>query len=265
MTMLSKAAYGFHNLENIAEGETIIHRLNPLTKTITTFLYVVIVVSFDRYSISGLLPFVFYPMVFMTLGEIPIKPLLSRLAIALPFCTFAGVANVIFDQETMLTLLNFKVSYGLVSLVSITLKAGLTVMAVLILIATTKMPVISRQLIRLKVPTIFVLLISMIYRYISVALEETINMYTAYSLRSPHGKGIKIKDMGSFVGQLLLRSFDRGERVYFAMKCRGFSGDYKYIPTPKPPLGECVYIKVFTANAIILRVFNIIDLIGSLF
>jgi len=264
MTMLTKATYGFHSLENLAEGETVIHRLNPLTKTITTFFYVVIVVSFDRYSISGLLPYVFYPVVFMALGEIPIKPLLSRLAIALPFCMFAGIANVIFDQETMLTLLNFKISYGLASLVSLTLKVGLTVMAVLILIATTKMPVISRQLIRLKVPAIFVLLISMIYRYISVALEETINMYIAYSLRSPGSKGIKIKDMGSFVGQLLLRSFDRGERVYFAMKCRGFSGDYRYVPTPKIPALEWVYIIMFVAAAVILRIVNVPDLIGSI-
>lgn len=264
MTMLSKATYGFHSLENMAEGKTIIHHLNPLTKTITTFLYVVIVVSFDRYSISGLLPYVFYPVVFMSLGEIPLKPLLSRLAIALPFCIFAGAANIIFDQETMLTFLGFNISYGLISLISITLKAGLTVMAVLILIATTKMPVISRQLIRLKVPTIFVLLISMIYRYISVALEETINMYIAYSLRSPHSKGIKIKDMGSFVGQLLLRSFDRGERVYFAMKCRGFSGDYNYMPTPKPPGVELVYMILFAAAAILFRIVNISEFIGSI-
>ncbi len=264
MTMLSKATYGFHSLENLAEGDTVVHRLNSLTKTITTFFYVVIVVSFDRYSISGLLPYVFYPVVFMALGEIPIKPLLSRLAIALPFCIFAGIANVVFDQETMLTLFNINVSYGLVSLVAITLKAGLTVMAVLILIATTKMPVISRQLIRLKVPAIFVLLISMIYRYISVALEETINMYTAYSLRSPDTKGIKLEDMGSFVGQLLLRSFDRGERVYFAMKCRGFSGDYKYIPTPKPPALEWIYMFLFISAAIILRIINVPDLIGGI-
>lgn len=262
MTMLSKATYGFHSLENMAEGETIIHRLNPLTKTITTFFYVVIVVSFDRYSINGLLPYVFYPVVFMSLGEIPMKPLFSRMAIALPFCIFAGIANVVFDQETMLTLLDINISYGLVSLVAITLKAGLTVMAVLILIATTKMSVISRQLIRLKVPAIFVLLISMIYRYISVALEETINMYTAYSLRSPNNKGIKIKDMGNFVGQLLLRSFDRGERVYFAMKCRGFSGDYKYVPTPKPPALEWMYMVLFIVTVIILRIVNIPDLIG---
>lgn len=263
MTMLSKATYGFHSLENIAEGDTFIHHLNPLTKTSTTFLYVVLVVSFGRYSISGLLPFIFYPIVFMSLGEIPLKPLLSRLAIALPFCIFAGIANVIFDQETMTTFLGFNISFGLISLLSIILKAILTVMAVLILIATTKMSVISRQLIRLKVPSIFVLLLSMIYRYISVALEETINMYTAYSLRSPYNKGIKIKDMGNFVGQLLLRSFDRGERVYFAMKCRGFSGNYKYVPTQNPPIGEWIYMGLFAVIILFLRFVNLPILFGN--
>jgi cobalt/nickel transport system permease protein len=36
-------------------------------------------------------------------------------------------------------------------------------------------------------------------------------------------KGIAMKDMGSFTGQLLLRSFDRAERIYNAMKCRGYA------------------------------------------
>lgn len=264
MTVLSKATYGFHSLENIAEGETIIHRLNPLTKTVTTLLYVVAVVSFNRYAISGLIPFAFYPFIAMSLGEIPLKTLMTRLAIALPFCIFAGVGNIIFDTGIMFTLFDIRFSYGFVSLLSIIIKVTLTVMAVLILIGTTRMPVLSRQLIRLKVPSIFVLLISMIYRYISVALEETINMYTAYSLRSPDSKGINIRDMGSFAGQLLLRSFDRGERVYFAMKCRGFSGDYKYVPTPAPPAGEWVYMISFAAIIVVLRIVNIPDLIGSL-
>jgi len=264
MTLLSKAAYGFHGLEQMAEGDSTIHRLNPLTKTITTFFYVVIVVSFDRYSVSGLMPFVFYPVVVLALAGIPLKPLFARLSMALPFCLFAGLANVFYEREVLFFLWNIPVSWGFVSLVSITLKVVLTVMAVLILIGTTTMPTISRQLIRLKVPSIFVLLLSMIYRYISVALEETINMYTAYALRAPGNKGIKMKDMGPFVGQLLLRSFDRGEGVYFAMKCRGFTGDYRYIPTPKPPAVEWVYMTLFIGIALLLRFVNVFHLMGSI-
>jgi cobalt/nickel transport system permease protein len=35
-----------------------------------------------------------------------------------------------------------------------------------------------------------------------------------------------MRDMGSFAGQLLLRSVDRAERVYRAMKARGYRGEY---------------------------------------
>jgi cobalt/nickel transport system permease protein len=36
-----------------------------------------------------------------------------------------------------------------------------------------------------------------------------------------------MKDMGTFVGQLVFRSFDRAGRVYAAMRCRGFDGVYR--------------------------------------
>lgn len=265
MTILSEATTGFQRLEQISQGNSLVHKLNPLTKTVITFLYVIAVVSFDRYSVSNLIPFVFYPVLFISLGEIPVKPLLNRLLVALPFCLFAGGANLIFDREILFMIGEFQISSGFVSLISILLKATLTVTAVLILIATTPMPVLSRQLIRLKVPSVFVLLMNMIYRYISVALEETWNMYTAYSLRAPHVKGIRMRDMGSFVGQLLLRSFDRGERVYLAMKCRGYSGKYTYVPTPKPPAGQWFLMFFFALTLLFFRWMNVTYLVGSMF
>jgi cobalt/nickel transport system permease protein len=41
-------------------------------------------VSFDRYEISGLLPFVMYPMVLILLAELPAKPILKRLLMVEP-------------------------------------------------------------------------------------------------------------------------------------------------------------------------------------
>jgi len=47
-------------------------------------------------------------------------------------------------------------------------------------------------------------------------------------LRSPlqNENGIHIKDWGAFAGQLVLRTFDRAQRVYQAMCVRGFTGEY---------------------------------------
>ena len=75
---------------------------------------------------------------------------------------------------------------------------------------------------------------AMTYRYLSVLLEEAGQMALAYRLRSNGERSIRMRDMGSFLGQLLLRSFDRAERVYTAMTCRGFSGRYR---EHKRPMG----------------------------
>lgn len=79
-----------NSLEEMAEGDTIIHRLHPMVKLITTMLYLVLVISFNPYNITGLMVFAFYPVILMALAEIPYKPLLKRLLVALPFSFLQG-------------------------------------------------------------------------------------------------------------------------------------------------------------------------------
>jgi cobalt/nickel transport system permease protein len=74
-----------------------------------------------------------------------------------------------------------------------------------------------------RIPHIFIVMFEMTYRYIGVLVTEAYSMFISYSLRNASAKGIVIKDMGCFTGQLLLRSFDRADRVYNAMKCRGYA------------------------------------------
>ncbi|MDP2844077.1 MAG: cobalt ECF transporter T component CbiQ, partial [Acetobacterium sp.] len=80
-----------NSLEEMADGNTIIHHLHPMVKLITTMLYLVLVISFSPYNITGLMVFAFYPVILMALSEIPYKPLLKRLLVALPFSFFAGL------------------------------------------------------------------------------------------------------------------------------------------------------------------------------
>ncbi|MDR2394259.1 MAG: cobalt ECF transporter T component CbiQ [Treponema sp.] len=224
---LYKAAGGIDTLERLALGTSPIHRLHPRAKLLTTFGYVVTVISFPSHQVSGLVPFLLYPAVLMSLSGTPYKPLLGRLLAALPFALMGGVSNLFLLSETALYLGPWAVSTGMVSLVSILLKTLLTVLGVLLLIATTPFFEISRQLTQLGMPKILNLQLLMTYRYISVLLTEAATMVTAYSLRAPAQKGIKMQDMGCFLGQLILRSFDRAERVYHAMQCRGFDGMYR--------------------------------------
>ncbi|MDR0721744.1 MAG: cobalt ECF transporter T component CbiQ [Treponema sp.] len=261
---LYKAAAGMDTLERLALGTSPIHRVHPRAKLLTTCGYVVTVISFPSDQISGLMPFLLYPAVLMSLSGTPYKPLVGRLLAALPFALMGGMSNVFFLPETALYLGPWGVSAGMVSLVSILLKTLLTVFGVLLLIATTPFFEISGQLTRLGMPKILNLQLLMTYRYISVLLGEAATMVTAYSLRAPAQKGIKMHDMGAFLGQLILRSFDRAERVYHAMQCRGFDGMYRKKEQPKFRLMDYGYTLGLGIALGVFRFFNLSVFLGHL-
>jgi len=212
-----------YSLEQLSCGHTCVHHLHPLVKLLTTLSFLVVVVSFPRYDFAGLIPYLFYTVILTALAEIPQPLLLRRAALALPFCLLAGLSNILFDTSPLFALGALRVSYGMASFFTILFRTYLCVTSVLILVAATPFTDLTDQMRRLKAPEIFVTIFEMTYRYIGALLEEALSMYTAYMLRGARRRGIEMRHMGSFVGQLLLRSFERAERVYGAMKCRGFA------------------------------------------
>ncbi len=253
-----------YSLEQLSLKKSWVHDRHPLVKLASTFLFIILVVSFDRYELARLAPFIFYPVILMALSETPWPIVLKRFALTLPFCLFAGISNVIFERKTAFILMGLNISVGVVSLFSIVFRAFLCVTAVLLLIAVTPMSRITAQLRRLHLPDIFVTLFEMLYRYIAVLLGEASTMYTAYMLRSTEFKGLQMRHMGSFAGQLLIRSYDRAERVYNAMKCRGYdsfaargkkkrlsAADYLYLAATCLPLIALRIIDVRAAYSIV--------------
>jgi len=257
--------YALYALEQLSAGNTCVHRLHSLVKLLASAVFLITVVSFNRYSPGRLIPFILYPALMMALSETPYSMLLKRFLIALPFCLFAGVSNVIFDRATAFTVGGIIVSYGVISLVVILLKTYLCVMAVLILVSVTPFSELTGALRRLRVPGIFITMFEMTYRYIGVLLNEAYTMGAAYSLRSPGKspakKGIEMRDMGSFAGQLLVRSFDRADRIYNAMKCRGYTAGYALQEMPqnseKLKLNDVFFFVTVSLLCVTLRFFDI--------
>ena len=240
-------------LENLAAGRTVIHRLHPFAKLFSTLIYIVFIASFGRYDIVRLAPYLFYPFVMMALAELPYKLMLARVLVALPFCLFAGISNIFFDRAEMLRIGSIAISFGEISLATILLKMYLCVMAALLLVATTQFTELTAQLRRLHTPMVFVMVFEMTYRYIGVLLEEVHSMLLAYRLRAGDKRALEMLHMGSFVGQLLLRGFDRAERVHAAMRCRGYS--LQHIPPARRKFraGDALAIAVICIPAAALR------------
>jgi len=261
---MKNKVYALYSLEQLAAGNTFIHRLHPLAKLLSLAVFIVTVVSFNRYAFGRLMPYIFYPALLMALSETPYSMLNKRFLIALPFCLFAGISNIIFDRRTAFVISGIAVSWGVISFFVILFKTYLCVMAVLILVSVTRFSDLTNELRRLRLPSIFIVMFELTYRYAGVLLNEAYSMSIAYSLRSPSRKGIEMRDMGSFAGQLLIRSFDRAERVYNAMKCRGYA--LQNIPQNKRALklSDIIFFTVVFVFCITFRFVDVNSLVGGI-
>lgn len=262
MADIRSAVYEIYALEQLSAHNTVIHRLHPGTKLLTTFVFIVTVVSFDRFQFRALIPYLFYPAILMSLSETPWRLALKRVALALPFVLLAGLSNILFDHSPGLTLGNLQISSGVISCVSILLRTFLSVIALVMLIAVTPFSGLTLELRRIHVPEMLIILLEMTYRYIGVLLEETSRMYTAYQLRHQDAKGLEIRHMGSFVGSLMLRSFDRAGRVYNAMKCRGYGREFSHPPAHAWAKGDWIYAAVVCGLCVLFRFVDFGMLLG---
>ena len=251
-------------LEQLAAGSTNIHRLHPLVKLLSTAVFIITVISFNRYAMGRIIPFILYPALLMALSEIPYSMLLKRFLIALPFCLFAGISNVIFDRAAVFEIDGVILSGGVLSLIVILFRTYLCVMAVLILVSVTPLSELTREMRRLKIPHIFIVMFEMTYRYIGVLLNEAHSMNMAYSLRSSGRKGIEMRDMGSFTGQLLIRSFDRADRVYNAMKCRGYALQNMANNSRGLNYRDIIFLAMVILFCVTFRVINVNELYAGL-
>lgn len=253
-------------MENLSDGDTIIHKVHPLIKILTTLVYIVLVVSIPKYNINILLSFFLYPIIMLQIVKIPSSYIIKRIIFVLPFSIMAGISNIFFDKETALEIFNLTITYGVISFTSIILKTILTVLSVIILVSTTPMNLIFNELIRLKVPSVITNQLMFTYKYINLVISEGKNMYLSYTLRKGDTKGINIKDIGMFLGQLLLGCFHRAERIYIAMKCRGYSGNTSIINSKeKIKKLDLIYLFLLVSTLIFFRYIDIFNLIGNLF
>lgn len=96
------------------------------------------------------------------------------------------------------------------------------------LFATAPFSVTLAALSRLGMPAAIGQMVLLSHRYIFVFLQEMIRMYRGMRVRGfvPASDIATMNDMGNFLGMLFVRSFERTQRVYDAMLCRGYAGRF---------------------------------------
>lgn len=264
MARIETALRDLNRIDLLAGGDSSIHRLDPRAKVLVTLVYIITVVSFSRYEISGLIPFAIFPLVMVAVSGLPPEIVTRKLLLVLPFAALVGLFNPLFDREPVLALGSLTVSGGWVSFLSIILRAALTVGAALVLVAVTGFIGVCLALQRFGVPRAFVVQLLFLYRYIFVLGDEGIRMSRARELRSFAGRGMGLKAHGSLLGSLLLRTWDRAERIHMAMLSRGFRGEFHVRRECSFGRRELAFTAGWCLLFMLLRFVNVPHLIGVL-
>jgi len=264
MASIESGLYELGVLDQLSRRDTPIHRIDPRVKVIVTLVYLVCVVSFDRYVVLGLLPFVFFPVVLAAEANLPLGFLGKRLLQAAPFAVLVGAFNPLLDRAVLGQIGSLAITGGWVSYASIIVRFLLTTSAALVLIATTSMNDICMAIQRMGVPDVFANQLLFLYRYIFVLAEEVLRLGRARSLRSFGGKGMGPRAYGQILGSLLLRTVARATRVYEAMLSRGFVGTLYTMRTLELTTRDIGFSVGWCVTFVLLRRYDVPLLLGEL-
>lgn len=143
------------------------------------------------------------------LSRIPLRFLLVRLLLLEPFVIGVAVLALLGPGGWRLFLV-------------LLAKSTLCLLTMILLSNTTRFADLLRVLRAAYVPALLVMTLSLMYRYLSVLLDESQRMKRARQSRTfvPQKRWVW-RTMATVVSQLFIRASERAERIYAAMCARG--------------------------------------------
>ncbi|MCO6453546.1 MAG: cobalt ECF transporter T component CbiQ [Caldilineales bacterium] len=217
--------------------DSLIHRLDPRVKLILTVLFIFSNVLIpDGEWVAFALAFVLI-LALTLLARLPWAYAIKRSFIAIPFA-LAALPVIVHTSGNVLATIPLgpwtlsPTDAGMIRFFSILVRSLLSVQMAILLTTTTQFPDLMHAMRHLYVPQPLVATISFMYRYLFVLADEAMRLIRARNARSAAIPGQKsgvsvfwrARVAGNMVGQLFVRSFERGDRVYNAMLARGYTG-----------------------------------------
>ena len=135
------------------------------------------------------------------------------------------------------------------SSVMITSKVFATVTAVNILSHSTRWNSITSALKRFFVPDIFIFVLDITIKYIVMLGDFTLNMLYSLKLRSVGRNRRKYTSLSGIAGTMFIKSKEMAEDMYFAMECRGFTGEYHSYNRLEFTFADVIYIIIKVIRA----------------
>jgi cobalt/nickel transport system permease protein len=218
-------------LERLAESPGPLRGLDVRIKIVATIAFVVAVVATPAGAWWALAAGAALLAAVVGVSRVPVRYILARWLGFLLLVAF--LAALVAQAHPDRARLGWWAVWG-----SILAKNSLAFVAVLTLAATTPIRHLLGGLGRLGVPAILVSTLHFMIRYLHVLGDELGRMTLARRSRTFRRSGrLDWGLLTSLIGTLLIRSFERGERVHAAMLARGWDGTIRTLDGPRGEAG----------------------------
>lgn len=264
MSKIEQAVQQLQQIREEASADSWMNRIYPTFKLLLTVFYIGVVTQIPMEKAEILFSMGIYLVFLFVAGGISFPNGLSRLWMALPFVALMGLYPLFVERDVLLYLGSLPVTTGMLQFLTLFLKGFYTVLAVYVFVVTTTVEKTCISLAKCHVPGTIVTIVLLIYRYILLLLEEAERMQQAYRLRAPGQRGIAIGTWGSFAGLLLLRAFERAERISESMRLRGFRGEFTYWEQITISWADWLYFVALCGMIVLLRCVPVFRLVGQM-
>ena len=245
------------HIDRFAGISSPVHAIDPRAKLLAALALIILVVltpegyffSFTVYGITiGIV---------LVLSRIPIGYILKRSLVIIPFALaisffipFITPGSVLWDFSVFGRTVQIT-STGTERFVSLGLKAFLSFCTVITLVSSTRFGDLMWAAGELGFPSKLVMIMSFMYRYLFIIVDEASHMILARDLRScTRTRNPLLLASGGIIGALWVRSYEHAEKLYYAMLLRGYTGQPMPLKTRHFMARDAVMTLVFVGSAV---------------
>jgi cobalt/nickel transport system permease protein len=237
-----------HFLDPFQDKRSPVHALDSRVKFVLALAFIVSVSASPAGAWPAYVLFFALALAMVLLADLDVWQLLRRAVIVLPFA-LAALPLIVTGPELRQPLGIGTLSFsqpGVIRFASILTKSYISMLIALVLAASTSFPQLLIAMRALRLPRLLVAIFGLMWRYIFVLVDEAMRLLRARDARSGarggHATGGSIvwraRVTGGMAGNLFLRSFERGDRIYDAMAARGYDGEARGLrQSPVPVSG----------------------------
>ena len=217
-------------IEDLSGKRGLLQDINPLAKLVV--IVFMIVSSLFIFSLSYLALICIIPFILALASKIPLRHFVSRTVFIPAFAALISLPVLFITPGHPIFATNIGInltitSEGLVRFLVFSVRVWFCVASLSLLILSTGFDKMLKLLSSMKVPPVVVQMFSLTYRYFFVSVHEAQSFLIAKEARTYVNRRTinyqALKDLGSILAALFIRTYERSERVYLAMKSRGFA------------------------------------------